>query len=65
MTENVARLIELYVLLEPATPPGGEGWRAEQMRLLTHLTPKESADYYREIAKRRRQQPQEIIEWPA
>jgi hypothetical protein len=66
MTDRVARLLELYVLLDPATPHGGQGWRAEQMRLLTEMTLTEADTYYRGVQKYRRDHPayEELVEWP-
>lgn len=66
MTDRVHRLLELYRLLDPATPAGGQGWRAEQMRLLTELTRTEADAYYRGVQKYRRDHPapEELCEWP-
>lgn len=63
MTDRVARLLELYQLLAIAYVPS---YRAEQMRLLSEMSDKESTDYYRSIAQYRTTHPvpEELIEWP-
>lgn len=66
MTDRVARLIELYQLLHTSRDYNGASWRAEQMRLLSEMTDKESTTYYHAVAAYRRTIPtvEELIEWP-
>lgn len=59
----VTRLIELYALR--ARDPQTASYQAEQMRLLTTLSPTEQTAYYRAIRQPVPAAPTaEIIEWP-